>query len=220
MTLETELSKEQLYVGWYAWLNFADDPLYAWTGTHDVTFGASETGDPLMDGQTFLAVGALAQIGKINDTLDGANPISLTLQAVDPSESVYEELIANEKAWQRRRAVLWYAPVTIGQQAIVAPVRVRTGYMDNLRLIHSNERTAYITIDIEGHAALAQQASETRYIEQSEINPNDISQSWIHDLANKEPILGVGQNVASGGGGSGGQNFKQASGTFISKSKF
>ena len=50
------LGQEIVHVQWFAWIDIEGDPVRAVSGVQDIVFGADETGDPDLDGQTFNAV--------------------------------------------------------------------------------------------------------------------------------------------------------------------
>lgn len=185
---------------WFVYLDIEGDPVRAWTATWNMTFGASETGDPLLDGFEFLATGGLGEIGNIADGLTGGGPVTLRLPAVDPAETAFNEIVANARSWQWRRAVIWrsYIDLETGQ-LLYPPRRVRSGRMDNLKAVDA-EDDAYISVDVESHAAHAQVALESRYAEQREIDATDISQKWVHDLANKQVTVGGTSGSLNGAG--------------------
>lgn len=188
---------------WFVYLDIEGDPVRAWTAPWNKTFAADETGDPLLDGFTFLGVGSIGQVGEIADGLSGGGPVTLTLPAVDPAETAFNEIVAEARNWQWRRGVVWHSYVN-GEtgQLLYAPKRRRSGRMDNLKAL-DREEDAVITVDIESHAAHASVALESRYAEQPEVDPTDISQSWVHDLANKKITVG-GTTTTPGGRGGGG----------------
>ncbi len=53
------------------YLDILADPLFAWTGIGDLTFGAAETGDSSLDGKTFKGVGSIIEVSGIEEGAGG-----------------------------------------------------------------------------------------------------------------------------------------------------
>ena len=51
------LGGEVVYIQWFAWMDIVGDPVFAVSGVQDITFGASETGDPDLDGKLNVLAG-------------------------------------------------------------------------------------------------------------------------------------------------------------------
>ena len=203
MTYEAAGRAEIVRPCWFVYLDILDDPLFAWTGGYDIAITGQ--GDSLLN-NTFLGTSGLVEIGEVADERGGGPGTPITLSGVDPALPGFDRLIAEGRLWQGRRAVIWQSYTNEAGQPIFDPRRVKTGRMDNLRFEQGGD-TGTLTLDIEGFAAHAQQALNTRYAEQRDIDPTDTSQNWVHDLANKQPDVGAtgqGTNKTSGGGGGGG----------------
>lgn len=209
--IDAEGEKPIVYPVWFIWLDIEDDPVFAFTGIGSITFGEGETGDLALDGRTFTGLGQVCVIGDIQESENGSGATRLTVPGVDPALPGFKPLIADRKAWQFRRAVLWHTYMTDdGSGALVDyPEREKTGRMDGLEITHDGD-TCTISLNIEGFAASGMYPTGTKYAEQPEIDPDDISMSFIADLVNRQPELGPGATQttqkpgSSGGGGAGG----------------
>ena len=207
MTIDVESAKSVIRPVYFCWLDIASDPVWAWTGTYPIDMGSGND-DPLLDTQTFLAVGAMAEIGSVEDSENGGSPLQIRFPAVDPALPLFKQIISDAREWQYRDAVFWFSYVDGDGILLYEPRRLRTGKIDNLKLIHP-EDDAVIALEIAGHTAHAQRALESRYIEQRElVDPTDSSQDWVHDLANKNPTLGGNDQNRGGGGSVGGGSIK------------
>lgn len=206
--LDAEGEKPILYPIWLLWLDVEDDPIYAFTGVGTISFAEGETGDPALDGKTFTGLGQIAMIGDIQESENGSGATRITVPGVDPALPGFKQFVADRRAWQFRRAILWHTYATADATGLVDyPQREKTGRMDGLEVRRDGDMRV-ISINIEGFAASGMYPTGTKYAEQPEIDPSDISMSYIGDLVNKQPELGPGatQSVTkpgSGGGGSG-----------------
>lgn len=187
---------------WFLWLDVEGDPLRMHTGLGEITFGASETGDPALDGYTFTGLGQLATIGQIQESENGSGPVSITVPGVDPEVAGFKPFIADARRWQFRRAVLWFSYVTADGTGLVdSPEREKTGRMDDMDIEHSGD-TCTITLNLEGFAASSGPPLNSRYADQAEIDPDDISQIYVADLSNRQVQLGpAGSSSATSGSG-------------------
>lgn len=200
MTIDVASANQIVRPVFFCWLDIADDPLWAWTGTYPIDMGSGNT-DELLDGQTFQAVGVMAEIGAVEDSEGGGSPLQLQFPATDPAQPLFEQIISDARKWQYRDAVFWFSYVDGDGVLLYEPRRLRTGKMDDLKLVHP-EDGARISLSIGGHTSHAQRSLDSRYIEQRDlIDPTDSSQDWVHDLANKNPAIGPGDQNGGGGGG-------------------
>jgi len=206
--LDAEGEKPVIYPVWFLWLDVEGDPLHAFTGVGEISFGASETGDALLNGQTFTGLGQIAMIGDIQESENGSGPVRITVPGVDPALFGFKPLVADRRRWQFRRAVMWFSYMAEDASGLIDyPQREKTGRMDNLEVVHDGD-TCTITLDIAGFSSSGKYPNGGKYAEQPEIDPNDIGMSFVADLANRQPQIGPGasQSVTKGkvqGGGGG-----------------
>lgn len=190
--LNAEAEKPVIYPIWLLWMDVEGDALFAHTGTGSISFAEGETGDPLLDGNTFEGLGVFAAMGDIQESENGSGPMRLTLPGVDPDEPGFKPLIADARRWQFRRAVVWFTYINEDGTGLVDyPEREKTGRLDGLRVSHDTG-TCTISINIEGFAASSGPPINTKYADQPEIDASDIGMSYVSSLSNKQPELGPG----------------------------
>lgn len=184
------LDKPELPLAAILYLDILGDPLYCWSGIGDLPFAAAETGDPSLDGFTFKGTGTIVNISTISEGVGGSDALEVSLPGVDIAEPMLRQLITNRNRWQFRRAVVWLMALDPNTYAIAGkPFRIKTGRMDQMPYSENN-REGVVKCKIEGQQAYGNIPLATRYSEQIDINPNDISQKYVHSLANMTAALG------------------------------
>ncbi len=213
-TTSAAFDKAELPLAAILYLDILGDPLYCWSGVGDLTFGAAETGDPSLDGLTFSGTGTIIEISTISEGVGGSDALEVTLPGVDIAEPMLRQLITNRNRWQFRRAVVWLMALDPDTFAIAGkPFRVKTGRIDQLPY-SENSKGGTVKCKIEGQQAYGNTPLASRYSEQIDINPNDVSQKYVHSLANMTAVLGQASaqpgtgGVSSGIGGGGGRFFE------------
>lgn len=211
---KTALGGKDLPFAALVYLDILDDPLIVWNGLGDLTFGAAETGDSSLDGKTFAGTASVIQISSISEGVGGSDALEISMPGVDPYQPAMRQLITNRNRWQFRRAVVWLMALDPETDAIAGkPFRIKTGRMDRLPFKEDNRGVGTIVCRIEGHQAYGNIPLGTRYSEQRDINPNDISQNFVHSLANMSPEMGQGSS--SGGSLAGAYSGALRDGGFI-----
>lgn len=208
----TALDKPVLPLAVILSLDIVDDPLFAWSGIGDLVFGAAETGDPSLDGKTFLGTGSIIEVSTVSEGVGGSDALDVSMPGVSLNEPLLRQLIRDRKRWQFRRAVAWglvLHPVTGAIEG--KPFRIKTGRMDRMPFVE-NDKQGIVKVKIEGQQAYGNTPLATRYNEAIDINPNDVSGKYVHSLANMTANLGqvsaaAGTNYGSGVGTSGGNKF-------------
>lgn len=197
------------------YLDILGDPLITWNGIGDLPFALGATGDPSLDGNTFLGIGSIIEISAASDGVGGSDALEVALPGVDPFQPAMRQVITNRNRWQFRRAVVWLMALDPDTLAIVGkPFRIKTGRMDRMPFNEANKE-AVIKCSIEGQQAYGNSPLGTRYSEAIDINPNDISQNFVYSLANMSPQMGQASAASGGydgggGGGGGGQGGGQS----------
>lgn len=172
-------------------LDIVGDPLYCWTGLGDLTFGASETGDPALDGFTYLGTGTAIDIGQVSEGAGGSDALELSLAGVSLSDPMLRQVIANRNRWQFKRALVWMMLLDATTGAIAGkPFRIKTGRIDKMPYDESNG-IGIVKCRIEGQQSYSKEATGTRYSEQRDIVSTDTSQDYIYSLANMAAQFGV-----------------------------
>jgi hypothetical protein len=214
------LEGEMIPLAFIIRLDIEGDPLFAWTGFGDLAFGAGETGDEALDGQTFEGITHLvAEIGVIQDSQGGSGALEISLPGVDLEEEAMRQVVYNQNAWQFKPAWVWLAVLDDNGSPIGTPIRLKSGRIDQMPVEETEDGQGSIRCIIESHQAYGSEALATRYSEQQEINPADTSQKWVWQLANMTPGLGQPHSMAGGsgspsspGGGGGGGGSGSGSG--------
>lgn len=203
MTFEAEASAPIVEPAWFVYLDIKDDPLRFWTGPMNITLSEADAGGDAALAGDWISGSGLVDIGEIVEDENGSGPSRLEMSAVDPSQPMFKQVIADGRLWRRRRAVIWMSYMNAAGALAYTPRRKKTGRMDDLRMIDGGD-SSLITLNIEGYGARSGEALGTRYSEQRDIDPTDKSQDWAADLANKKPDIGASGTGASGGGGGAG----------------
>lgn len=193
--LEAELAKAHIRPVWIVRLDIDTDPVLLWTGRGDFT--PIGTGDTELDGRTFTGIGNIGEVGAIQDTERGSKALSLKLPGVDLTKPILAQVVNDLRLWQFRDAWMWFGLLDTSNNVIVNPFRVKTGRMDTMTLNNTGEKGEIEAI-IESHQSFAGRSLGTRYSEQKEIDATDTSQDFIHDLANKQPGIGVATSRTGG----------------------
>lgn len=199
-------------------LEVEGDPLYVWTGLGPYT--PSGTGDAKLEegSPTYTGVAVLGSISQIVDTNQGSRSVKLTLSGVSLSEPAAKQIINEARNWQFRKGYIWGVNLNANDQVVGEPWRLRSGRMTEMEYLRgADDGEASITVDIAGYGAYAQEPLHSRYSEQSDLDPTDTSQDWVHELSNLDPstsdgpsnpytgtgTYGGGGRGTDGGGGSG-----------------
>lgn len=194
-------------------LDILGDPLLCWSGIGDLVFGASETGDPSLDGKTFSGTGSLIEVSTISEGVGGSDALDIAMPGVDMNQPLLRQLIRDRRRWQFRRAVAWgmvLHPVTGAIEG--KPFRIKTGRIDRMPFVE-NDKQGTVKVKIEGQQAYGNTPLATRYGEAIDINPNDVSGKYVHSLANMTAAIGQasapGGNYGGGSSGGGGNFFRR-----------
>lgn len=166
------------------------DPLLAWTGYGDLVFAANQTGDTELDGNTFKGLEDIVELAGISEGIGGTDGLEITLPGVDLNDDEMKQVIRDRDRWQFQRGIVWLMLLDPDTYAIAGkPFRIRTGRIDNMPYSEANGK-GVIKCTIEGQQAYGNEALNSRYSEQVDINPNDTSQTWVWNLANMSAIIG------------------------------
>lgn len=172
-------------------LDIVGDPLYCWTGIGDLTFGAGATGDSALDGNTFLGTGTAIEIGVASDGAGGSDVLELSLAGVSITDPILRQIIYNHNRWQFKPAYVWLVLLDPTTSAVVGkPFRIKTGRIDQMPY-DEDKGKGIVKCKIEGQQSYGNQPLATRYSEQKDIDPNDISQDFVYSLANMTASFGT-----------------------------
>jgi hypothetical protein len=188
--LGTALGGSSLNVAYIIRLDVETDPLFAWTGYGDLVFGASETGDPSLDSQTFYGITHLvADIGAVEDS-HGSNGLKIVLPGIDLTAPAMQQVVYDKRKWQFKAARIWLLFLDDNGAIIGKPIRVRSGKMDQMKVIETDDGEGIVECMVESAQAYAGEALNTRYSEQAELDATDNSQRYVWQLANQNPTVG------------------------------
>lgn len=182
------LDAATIYPAWLIRLDIKDDPVFAWTGIGPIVF--TGTGDTALDGFVFDGVASAGTISSIVDAANGSQAVTLQLAGVDLNDASLRQVVFNENVWQARAAWMWMVLFDSSGTMIGAPVRVKTGRMDQMNVEDQNDGTGVVNCQVESQQAYASEALYTRYSEQTEYYAADVSQAYVWDLANQAPVIG------------------------------
>lgn len=120
--ISTALDQQIVPIRWLILADFDGDPLRWTSAIYDRIFGASETGDPDLDGFTFEAMDShgdseplLMDIGSIDHAEGGSDTFTISLGALILKDTDLLNLIGNRANWQGRKIrVWWYVEDTDG----------------------------------------------------------------------------------------------------------
>lgn len=206
------LGQEIVYVQWFAWIDVVGDPLRAVSGVQSIAFGAGETGDADLDGNTFIAIpGDLVDVGDVQHAEDGSNTVTAKLSGLPEGNADMLALLGDKSKWRKREARLWFRllePATFGnggQPVTFTPLPIQryySGYLVGLR-VENNDGEQVLVATIENYQAALSEASGLTYLHQNEFDAGDNSAAQTLAAANGMEKAGV-RGGGSGGGGRGG----------------
>lgn len=182
------VGEDVVYEGWFIRLDILGDPVIIWTGLQDKAFGPGQA-DAALNNLTFAGMGQLSGLGSIVDGRGGSQAVQLRLPGVDLNDEALRQVVFNKATWQRRQAWIWYATLDSNYNVVGELVRVKTGRMDKM-VVRQDARQSFVQVTIESHQAYAGEVLNTKYSEQKEIDSTDVSQSYVHALANMQPVVG------------------------------
>lgn len=182
---------------WYCWLDVVGDPLWATTAGENVTFDG--TGDPELDGKTFVALDPRAvSVSDVVAQEGGSETVTCRLSGLLEIDADVLATMADKANWQGRTARLWLRIKDENGAVQGAVAAYYTGYMVALDILPSPEEQV-IELKIENYLALLTRASGRTYLSQSRYDPADTSaQATIGAANGARPN---GQSTSAGGGG-------------------
>lgn len=180
-------------------LDVVGDPLYTWTGLGDLYFAPGSIGDSAIEGITFTGTGAAIDIGVMSEGANGSDVLTLSLAGVDLNEPMMRQIIFNHNRWQFKAAKVWMMLLDPDTNAIAGkPFRIKTGRMDQMPY-EEDKKGGIISCKIEGQQSYGKQPLATRYSEQKDINPADVSQDYMYSLANMSAQFGTASALIPSG---------------------
>lgn len=183
-TASSALSADIIKPAYFAFLDFATDPVLANTTGADVT--PSGTGITKLDGNTFLGVdGHFVELSPISQGSAGSKSITATLSGI-PGDAVDDDSLAvldDPTQWQGRDADVWQIIRDADNTEQGAYRLWCSGKI--VALNHgADDRGMKITVHIEGYLAALSEASHRTYLDQERIDPDDLSAAAALAIAN------------------------------------
>lgn len=187
----TALAERGVTTAYLVRLDFASETAFIWTGQYEMQ--PTNTGDPLLDGNTFqpFMSGTPYDVGTNTYSEQGSESLELTLAvpADLPPELVAASINSNE--YVARPATVWRA-LMISQAGLSTPAvwmfrRIRSGSMDTLEFTTDSSQSI-VKLTIESHASYISSSSNGTYIDQRKYDPNDTSQDYMSSSLNGQPI--------------------------------
>jgi 3D (Asp-Asp-Asp) domain-containing protein len=199
------LDAETIHDVWFAYLNVEDDVIRVTTAGYDVTL--TGTGDPDLDGHTFLAVDpSVIDIGEVVHRDGGSETVTARLSGILEFDSETLNAIGDRSRWQGRDARLWLGLRDETGAFAGALVPYYTGYMMTVELMPSAEGQT-IELGIENYLALMSAASNRTYLNQGHYDAADQSARATIGAANGAGT-GPGAGVAPGPAAPGGPRYR------------
>lgn len=199
-TAQAALASPAHAEAFFIWVDVAGDPIRITTFGKDVTF--TGTGDPDLDGQTFISFDHRAiQVSDVQQSDNGSDTLTVSMSGIaNVVDSGLMAEIADVTKWRSRTVRLWMQTYdetgTVKQGAIVP---YYTGYASTVGVKPAPDSQT-VEMAIENYQAAFNQASNRDYLNQSAYDPADSSASATLASANMGRFGGGG----AGGGGGGG----------------
>lgn len=166
-----QLATSSFGVAWLAYMDFDGDPLRATTAK--MSLAMSGTGDPDLDGFTFIAVEpTIVDISNVQNKEGGAETLTMSLSGIVGPDTDLLNILGDRTLWQGRTARLWAIIYDEDgtQQGAVWPVY--TGRMSSMQ-IEGQPSSQKVTVDVESYLAYLKQPSGRTYLDQSSFDPSD-----------------------------------------------
>lgn len=200
-----QLDREVIRPAWFAFLDFANEPIRANTSGRDVTL--TGTGDDDLDDFKFEGLrGDLVDISPVKFGEGGTDTVTVTLSAMIDLDSDMLSEIGDNSNWQGRVARLWRIIRNENNVQQGAIQHFYTGYMIDIS-IQSSPQQQIIKLSIEGFISAHSRASNRTYLDQEKYDSGDLSAQAAIAIANGtsgNPII----NNTDGGGGRGGSDVR------------
>ena len=187
-----------------AFVDFDNEPMWVNTSGADLTF--TGTGEPDIDGNTFLGLAAnVVDIGAVANRAAGTDSLQITLSGLpDMDDDLLAEINTPEN-WQSREIRLWRI---IRNAAGVQQGGIQHYYTGNMVSLTMPTKPSGQTIEVtvESYLAAYAAASNRSYLDQSKYDIGDLSARAAIAIGNNASGGNPGGGVfspSSGGGGGG-----------------
>lgn len=204
-TASSALDADHIKPLFFAFLDIDGDPVRANSSGRDLT--PTGTGDPDLDGQTFIGVShRFVSISPVSVREGGSESVTAELSGLPEIDAETLEQIADPANWQGRPARLWRIIRNASNVQQGAFQAYYTGYMVALD-VAGDPSSQLIRVTIETYLAAFSRASNRTYLDQERYDPGDFSARAALGIANgmsANPgarVTGGGGAVDVGGGG-------------------
>ncbi len=196
--MQTALGQQELTILPIVHLDFADDPVFGWGGIGELNW----------NGSTWLGIGNMGEIGRIQSDTKGAIPsLDLSLLGLDPD--ILQQATSN--GYRGRRGRVWLACFDSDLKMQGEPALFFAGEISGLSFVDGQERRIRVTLD--SRMALLKQ-NKPRYRtdeDQQRKSSGDKFFSFLPSLGNRTLYWGLKSpkhysysgSVYSGGNGRG-----------------
>ena len=188
------------YIGLF---DFAGDPVRATTFPGGIVFGPAATGDPDLDGYSFIHIpSALVSVGGVTHQTGGADALNVELSGLPGANDDLLAEIGATANWQGRTGRLWHGVHDgMGGAVMIAPYY--TGHMMAAQISGDPAGGMRINLTLESYLAALSEARGRSYQDQGLYDTDDKSPARIRASANG--VKGAGGASFGGSGGGGGQ---------------
>jgi hypothetical protein len=192
-----QIDREIVKPVFFAFLDFANEPIRATTSGSNITLTGS--GDPDIDDLEFIGLSSdLVEISPIKMSEGGTESVTATLSAlIDLDIDMLNEL-GDAANYQGRVARLWRMIRNDNNVQQGALQHYYTGYMTNLD-ITSEPQKQVIDLNIEGFVAAHSHASNRSYLDQEKYDAGDLSAKAAIAIANGTSGDSITNNTGIGG---------------------
>jgi hypothetical protein len=181
-TAGAQLASGSFAIAWLAYLDFYGDPVRAATSPRSLSF--TTTGDPDLDGQTFIAVDpSLISVTNVRNAEGGSETVSFTLSGIVGPDTDLLNIIGDASLWRGRSARLWAVIYDESgtQQGAIWPIY--TGRMSAVQIVGDPSQQT-VKLDVESYLAALKEASHRTYQDQSSFDPLDNTAALKVGVAN------------------------------------
>ncbi len=182
-------------------LDFKSGTVFVWTGVGSI-IAPSNTGDSLLDGQTFDALAhEMVDIGDNTFSMGGSGELLITLNVPAAPDVTIAAASVYPNEYQGRSGVLWRVVKIDTGNPLAEPVwlfrRIRSATMDKVE-IQADGTYHKFALTLESHSGKISNATNQTYLNQRRYDPNDSSQEYSVSIANGDPAPTKASSAGSG----------------------
>lgn len=163
-------------------LDIDTDPVRGWTGPG--IFAPSGTGDPDLDGETFLSVAGAIDMTEIREDQGMGGAITVTFAAGDmDDEEIFAQLVADRRAFMGRKAKFWRFFLSEDEASVLTDFAVLfDGVMISAKTSRKSGNPATIAVTCDQDTQKSR-GVPARWIDHQFHYPTDTFSTFINDLA-------------------------------------